>query len=77
MTGTTQTENDVQKQPDSGSEQLKQQIGSLETIIAELLLKNQKLRWELFARGISQGPSVAAIAGEMPFRKNSWAAGIP
>jgi hypothetical protein len=32
-------------------QQLAQENGSLRVIIAELLIKNQKLRWELSCRG--------------------------
>lgn len=32
-------------------QQLEQENGSLRAIIAELLIKNQKLRWELQGRG--------------------------
>jgi hypothetical protein len=37
--------------PSSDWQQLAQENGSLRAIIAELLIKNQTLRWELLSRG--------------------------
>ena len=53
--------------PPSEWQELAQENGSLRTIIAELLIKNQKLRWELLGNGC--GP-VHDPRGT-PFRKNS------
>jgi hypothetical protein len=40
-----------QMNPPADWQQLAQENGSLRVIIAELLIKNQKLRWELLSRG--------------------------
>ena len=39
-------------------QQLAQENGTLRAIVAELLIKNQNLRWELLGRGPAQGPKV-------------------
>lgn len=43
--------------PPSDWQELAQENGSLRAIIAELLIKNQKLRWELLGHGC--GPAAA------------------
>jgi hypothetical protein len=60
-------------------QQLAQENGSLRSIIAELLIKNQNLRWELQARGsrASQGPGLLAASEGMPLRRNSSTAVLP
>jgi hypothetical protein len=40
-----------QVNPPSDWQQLAQENGTLRAIVAELLIKNQKLRWELLGRG--------------------------
>jgi hypothetical protein len=65
-------------------QQLAQENGCLRVIIAELLLKNQNLRWALMGEG--RGPQsgeeawpgipLSKFAGT-PLRKNSRTAGIP
>ncbi len=49
-------------------QQLAQENGCLRLIIAELLLKNQRLRWALNQGTASEGT---------PLRRNSRTAGIP
>lgn len=51
-------------------QQLAQENGSLRIIIAELLIKNQKLRWELSGR-------VPVTPDGTPFRRKPRTAGIP
>ncbi len=60
-------------------QQLAQENGSLRAIIAELLMKNQKLRWQLQGRGsrASQDPELLIASEGMPFRRNSSTAVIP
>jgi hypothetical protein len=47
MMGITQVQSDSVGMYDPEWQQLKQENGSLRAIIAELLIKNQNLRWEL------------------------------
>jgi hypothetical protein len=44
--------------PPSDWQQLVQENGCLRVIIAELLLKNQNLRWELSGRPPAHGPKL-------------------
>jgi hypothetical protein len=44
-------------------QQLAQENGSLRVIIAELLIKNQKLRWELSGRGPINNPQLLVNVG--------------
>jgi hypothetical protein len=69
-----QTQND---EPDW--QQLAQENGSLRSIIAELLVKNQNLRWELQGRGFrfSQDPELLTASEGTPLRRNSSTAVIP
>jgi hypothetical protein len=59
--------------PTSEWQQLAQENGSLRAIIAELLIKNQKLRWELLGHGCGQvhEPRLLIASEGTPFRKNS------
>jgi hypothetical protein len=59
--------------PTSEWQQLAQENGSLRAIIAELLIKNQKLRWELLGHGCGQvhEPRLLIASEGIPFRKNS------
>lgn len=60
-------------------QQLAQENGSLRAIIAELLIKNQNLRWELQGRGsrVSQDPGLLTASEGTPLRRNSSTAVIP
>jgi hypothetical protein len=60
-------------------QQLAQENGSLRAIIAELLIKNQKLRWELQGRGCwaGQDPGLFTTSEGMPLRMKPSTAGIP
>ncbi len=60
-------------------QQLAQENGSLRSIIAELLIKNQNLRWELQGLGsrANQDPKLLAASEGTPFRRNSSIAVMP
>jgi hypothetical protein len=60
-------------------QQLTQENGALRAIIAELLVKNQNLRWELQGRGGRPGhdPKFLSASEGTPFRRKSRTAGIP
>jgi hypothetical protein len=60
-------------------QQLAQENGSLRVIVAELLIKNQNLRWELQEHGWRPGqdPRLLTASEGMPLRRKSSAAGIP
>jgi hypothetical protein len=60
-------------------QQLVQENGSLRAIIAELLLKNQNLRWELEGHGCwpSQDPRLLTASEGTPSRRKFSTAGIP
>jgi len=60
-------------------QQLAQENGSLRAIIAELLIKNQNLRWELQGQGCwpGQDPRLLTASAGTPLRKNSSTAGMP
>ena len=72
--GNTYIQND---EPDC--EQLAQENGSLRLIIAEILIKNQRLRWELQGRGsrAGQDPRLLTASEGMPLRRKLSTAGIP
>jgi hypothetical protein len=59
--------------PQSNWQELAQENGSLRAIIAELLIKNQKLRWELLGHGCGpvHDPRLLIASEGTPFRKNS------
>jgi hypothetical protein len=59
--------------PPSDWQELAQENGSLRTIIAELLIKNQKLRWQLLGNGCGpvHDPRLLIASEGTPFRKNS------
>jgi hypothetical protein len=61
--------------PDLEKEELQQQNVTLRVIIAELLLKNQNLRWELHRE--AQGAMVWSASEERPLRRNAFVAGRP
>ena len=46
--------------PPQDWQQLAQENGSLRAIIAELLIKNQNLRWELMSRGSATSNKILA-----------------
>jgi len=60
-------------------QELAQENGSLRAIIAELLVKNQKLRWELQGHGDwpGQDPRLLTASEGTPLRRNPSTAGIP
>jgi hypothetical protein len=60
-------------------QQLAQENGSLRAIIAELLIKNQNLRWELEGHGSWPGhdPKLLTASEGMPLRRKSSTAAIP
>jgi hypothetical protein len=72
--GNTYIQND---EPDW--QQLAQENGSLRLIIAELLIKNQNLRWELQGRGsrASHDPRLLTASEGTPLRRKLNTAGIP
>jgi hypothetical protein len=72
--GNTYIQND---EPDW--QQLAQENGSLRLIIAELLIKNQNLRWELQGRGsrVTQDPGLLAASEGTPLRRKLSTAAIP
>jgi hypothetical protein len=69
-----QTQND---EPDG--QKLARENGSLRAIIAELLIKNQNLRWELHGHGRWPGhdPKLLTASDGMPLRRKSSTAGVP
>jgi hypothetical protein len=69
-----QTQNE---EPDM--QQLAQENGSLRAIIAELLMKNQNLRWELQGHGCWRGQDSRLLTASegTPLRRKSSTAGIP
>ena len=59
-------------------DELRQQNVTLRVIVAELLFKNQNLRWELYqVRDKTQGATVLSASEERPLRRNSFTAGRP
>jgi hypothetical protein len=60
-------------------QQLTKENGSLRAIIAELLVKNQNLRWELQGHGCwpGQDPKLLTASEGTPLRRKSSTAGIP
>jgi hypothetical protein len=70
----TQTQNE---EPDW--QQLAQENGSLRAIIAELLIKNQNLRWELQGHGGWPGhdPKLLTASERTPLRRKPTTAGTP
>ena len=60
-------------------QQLAQENGSLRAIIAELLIKNQNLRWELQGQVCwpGQDPRLLTASAGTPLRKNSSTAAMP
>jgi hypothetical protein len=80
MTGNAQiAPHDVEQFNPPDLQQLTQEIGSLRTIIAELLAKNQTLRWELRAQGCwaTQDPRLLIASEGTPVRKYSRTVAIP
>lgn len=60
-------------------QQIAQENGSLRMIIAELLIKNQNLRWELLGHscGPAHDPRVLIASEGTPLRRNSRTAVMP
>jgi hypothetical protein len=79
MRGNAQIEPNSVEQYRPDWQQLKQENGSLRTIIAELLIKNQNLRWELLGHccGPAQEPRRLTVSEGTPLRRNSLIVGIP
>jgi hypothetical protein len=80
MTGNAHNpRNDVQEFNPSDFQQLTQEIGSLRAIVAELLAKNQLLRWELLQNGCwaTQDSRLLMASEGTPVRKYSRTVAIP
>jgi hypothetical protein len=80
MTGNAYSpRNEVEEFNPSDFQQLTQEIGSLRAIVAELLAKNQTLRWELLKNGCwtTQDPRLLMASEGMPVRKYSRTVVIP
>jgi hypothetical protein len=61
-------------------QQLAQENHALRAIVAELLIKNQNLRWALLGHGgalLSHEPRVLMTSGGTPLRRNARTAGTP
>jgi hypothetical protein len=60
-------------------QQLAQENGSLRMIIAELLIKNQNLRWELHGHGWwpRHDPKLLTASEGTPLRRKSSTVGVP
>jgi hypothetical protein len=60
-------------------QQVAQENGSLRVIIAELLIKNQNLRWELHGHGCwpRHDPKLLTASDGTPLRRKSSTAAIP
>jgi hypothetical protein len=59
---------------------LAQENHALRAIVAELLIKNQNLRWALLGQGapiLSHEPRVLRTSGGTPLRRNARTAGMP
>jgi hypothetical protein len=71
----------IQPQSDEPQDwqQLAKENGSLRAIIGELLIKNQKLRWELQGHGCwpAHDPKFLRASEGTPLRKNARTAGMP
>jgi hypothetical protein len=71
----------IQRQSDEPQDwqQLAQENGSLRAIIGELLIKNQRLRWELQEHGCwpAHDPKLLMASEGMPLRKKARTAGKP
>jgi hypothetical protein len=80
MTGNAHSPlNDVEEFNPSDLQQLTREIGSLRAIIAELLAKNQTLRWELLAHGgwATQDPRLLMASEGTPVLKYRRTVAIP
>jgi hypothetical protein len=74
MTRNMHRQRDVEQfNPPLDWQELAQENGSLRVIIAELLIKNQKLRWELLGHGCgpAHDPRLLSASEGTPFRKKS------
>ena len=61
-------------------QQLAQENHALRAIVAELLIKNQNLRWALLGQGgalLAHAPRVLMTSGGTPLRRNARTAGMP
>jgi len=71
----------IQPQSDEPQDwqQLAKENGSLRAIIGELLIKNQKLRWELQGHGYwpAHDPKLLRVSEGTPLRKKARTAGMP
>lgn len=79
MIGTAQIQSESVEQYSPDWEQLKQENGSLRSIIAELLIKNQNLRWELLGHccGPAQDSRLLKAFERPLLGDHSLATGIP
>ena len=66
--------------PQSDGQLLVQENRCLRAIIAELLIKNQNLRWTILGQGaeaVAQDPRLLMTSGGTPLRRNARTAGMP
>jgi hypothetical protein len=71
--------NGIEEFNPSDLQQLTQEVGSLRAIVAELLAKNQTLRWELLQTGCwaTQDPRLLMASEGTPVRKYRRTVAIP
>jgi hypothetical protein len=79
MIGVTQFQSDSVEMYDPEWQQLRQENGFLRAIIAELLIKNQKLRWELLGQRSEpvHDPRALMTSDGIPLCRNPLIAGMP
>jgi regulator of replication initiation timing len=79
MSGKAQTQFEICEQDSPEWHQLIRENGSLRAIIAELLIRNQNLRWELLVLRdrLVHEPGLIAAAEGTPLRRNSLIPGMP
>jgi|HubBroStandDraft_1064217.scaffolds.fasta_scaffold842093_2 hypothetical protein len=71
---------DAQINPPMDGQQLVQENLVLRAIVAELLMKNQNLRWTILGQGaeaVAQDPRLLMTSGGTPLRRNARTAGMP
>jgi hypothetical protein len=79
MVGNLQNQSEIGEEHGPNLHELKQENGYLRAIVAELLIKNQKLRWELLGQrsGLVQESAFLATAEGTPLCRNSLIVGMP
>lgn len=79
MVSITLNQFEIGEQSSPDLHELKQEVGSLRAIIAELLMTNQNLRWELLGHrsGPVHDPGSLATPEGTPLRRKSLIAGMP